>query len=63
MYGQNTHLNEAMHRTRYVRTLLNLRTKNGSRFGNMQQFSPVLRSVRKRKPIFVTGIISLVCPS
>ncbi len=47
MYGQNTHLNEAMHRTRYVRNSLNSRLQNGPRFGNIQACSSFLHSGRK----------------
>jgi hypothetical protein len=32
MYGQHTHLNEAMHRTRSVRNRLNLRLQTGTAF-------------------------------
>jgi hypothetical protein len=32
MYGQNTHLNEAMHRTRYVRKSLNSRLQKWTVF-------------------------------
>lgn len=32
MYGQNTHLNEAMHQTRYVRYSLNSRLQKWTAF-------------------------------
>ncbi len=50
MYGQNTHLNEAMHLTSYVRNILIRERKNVSCLGNIQRFSPFLHSVPRRKP-------------
>jgi hypothetical protein len=49
MYGQNTHLNEAMHLTSYVRKILIREPKNVSCLGKIQKCSFFLHSVPMRK--------------